>query len=157
MAGKIQNRYSALVRELDITDYTPQYRMTDDVVPVVVLHEHCEGSCRGSAGTIGASGPTAGVASVIPERSGAHQILMFWDSYVAVGAAESAAFYLIDSANGTPVSGLWYFDFGYGGMERGNLLIPKIHIPENTSVRGDLLSTLAATNFLTMGLLLQPV
>jgi len=158
MAGKIQNRYEALARELDVSDYRPAYRMTDDVVPVIILHEHCEGSILGDSATAaGAVGPLQ-VAGAAFSRAGAYQVVLYWDSYKAVASQEAAYFRVQDSSTGLSLGTLWYFNFGYvSGVERGTMVIPKIHVPERSECVGYLATTLVAADQITMGFFLQPV
>jgi len=161
MSGKIQNRYSALVRELDITEYAPNYRITDDVVPVVILHEHCEGDAQSTAASQdGAGGPTTGAITLTPNRPGAHQITIYADWSIAVAAREAMRFRIDERTTGATILLLRYLNYGNAnGMLAGHfeLTFPKIHLPENCQISCDLLTAVAAGDNVTIGMLIQPV
>lgn len=158
MGGKIQNRYPSLVRELDVTDYNPNFTLLDGVTPVVVLHEHCEGDIVGASATQAGAGGPVQIAGALFPRAGAFQITLFWDSNKSVATQEAAYFRIQDSSTGANLGTLWYFNFGYNaGGERGTLVIPKVHVPERAELVGYLATTLVATDQLTMGFSIQPV
>jgi len=158
MAGRIQNRYSSLVRELDITDYAPDYRLGDNVTPVIILHEHCgEGTLSSSAATaLGAVGPLLDIV-VMPLNPGAYQLALYFSSYVAASADEACAFYMYDVRNGIVTRPLWYSDFGRQVAQNEQLVIPKLHFGEGEGVIARLMTTMIATNVLTMGITAQPI
>jgi len=163
MSGKIQNRYNALVRELDISEYAPDYRLVDDVVPVVMLHEHCEGDCITNAATVAASSPTNIIASPVL-RAGAYQVVLYMSWEKAVATAEACSFRIMSNAttlalDGNSLALLWYTDFGVSANDPKSrtLVIPKVHFPELSQLVCRLETSLIVNDYLTMGFVLQPI
>ena len=157
MPARIKKRFESLVRSLNLETNTPEFVLEDAAVPVVLIHEHCEGECLMAASTISGIQAAQTIVSIPIPTAGAYQVLMYWDSYTGASSQEAAAFYL-SSPVGVYVGPLYYFNFGYAAnAERGSLLIPKIHINEGQVIRGEFLTALIAGNQLTMGLLVQPI
>jgi len=157
VAGKIQNRYSALVRELDISDYAPNYRITDDVVPVVVLHEHCEGECLASSSSGGSLSANDILATITPPHAGAYQITLYADWIIAIAQNEAMAWWIRQGTQNVTL--LRYLVYGATGNQAGHMAmtIPKLHIPEGCIIVGQQMTATAAGDYTTMGLLVQPV
>jgi len=166
VAGKIQNRYSDIVRELDITDYTPNYRITDDVVPVVILHEHCEGERVGIGGTsIGvlAAGDIGSVL-VLP-RPGAYQLTIYVQSRISVAVPAGKLLFLVDRVQGSAAGSLGRTLFaglhGPANMQSidAQLTYPKLHFDEGREVAWVIPagSNLIAADALNVFAIFQPV
>lgn len=155
---KIKNRYSSLTRELDLEGGTEQFELRPDVQPVVVLHEHCEGDALSSVVTQAGAGGPLEIARVTPSHAGAYQVFLYADWNIAVAAQEALSFRLLEITSGVSSIYLWYFNIGRpAGGGRDSILLPKIHIPENYAVVGNLVTTILAADDVTMGILLQPV
>jgi hypothetical protein len=164
----IKKRYEALARSLDLETSNPQFYLEDSAVPVVLIHEHCEGDCFGYSNVAaGNTWPTTIVSSLnslavqpgnVLFKAQAYQMLLYasWD--MGVAATEDLSFKLYASG-GITLATLWAIKFGFGPMSQGalSLLIPKIHVPEGSYLLGTADSAGLAADSLRMGFLLQPI
>ena len=166
MTSRIRNRYPSLIRELDLETPPPMFVLGDVALPVVVLHEHCEGVMISATGTVaGAVGPVNiltmfadGLDGVLPFAAGAYSFTLFADWNIVVSAQEALSFRVRDSVGGLSQHLLWYFNIGRpAGGGRNSLVIPKVHVPEGSYVTARLETTLAAADDVTMGLVIQRV
>jgi len=160
--SKIQKRYPSLPRELDLAaPGISAFNLLEEVRPVVVLHEHCEGHGFASASsTIGAFGP-GNLAQVGPFTQGAYQVFAFVQVALAVplvGAAKNITVELTD-VNGVVQNLLAVVVFGPTGMNGLNLpfLFPKVHLDEQTFVRVRMNGAFLADDQSAGGLYVQPL
>lgn len=156
MTARIQKRYDALNRTLDLETPVPGFTLLDDAVPVVMIHEHCEGPCLSFAGTITATAVTSQSLVSVPV-AGAYQVVLYWNAHLAAAAQEAAQFGVYGAGSVARTALLWYFDFGFPADDRGSLLIPKLHFEEGDSIQFDKLTATLAGDFVTFGCLVQPI
>jgi hypothetical protein len=164
MSSRIQRIYSTLVRSLDLREASQNYVLLDEVRPVVILHEHCEGVTRGfSVTNVGAL--AAGDLAVLDDiAAGAYSVSgwMFGSTAVAlVGALESVL--VTDRPRGIAAATIdriiFRLDFGNAARQANNfpVLIPKYEIHEGRELAIVLTSALIANDAVSVGLVLQPI
>jgi len=157
MASVIKKRFESLVRALGLETSSPEMVFQDEAYPVVLIHEHCEGDLLTAQSQLAGAGGPVQIAYVLAPRAGAYQLTMYWDSYVAAAADEAASFRIQTDVGGVSQKTIWYFYFGRQTVERGIHTIAKIHLDEGMLISAQLETALIATNYLTMGIALQPI
>lgn len=155
MTIKIQNRYSSIVRELDLSG-SPNYELQETVVPVVVLHEHCGDVSNGNSASRDGAGGAEFLATYTFPVSGSYQITMYMDWSIAVSAREAARFYIGSPSDDIRLL-LWYINFGNTNNQAGHaeMTIPRVHIREGERLLANLVSVILAADNVTMGFVVQ--
>ena len=154
---KILKNYQSLYRELTLESPFPNLDFQSEVVPVVILHEHCDGEFEIASASLGGVQAPQNLFTIPFPVSGAFQIAMYCNWLIAIAAQEAFRFTI--DLGATHWKTIWYLDVGYAGATAGReqWVIPKLHIPEGAVLRGELLTTTAAGDFLTMGAVIQPI
>lgn len=159
MGPRIKKSYQSLYRSLDLEGNFPSLEFESNAVPVVIIHEHCEGDAQGASASQDNAGGPLTIASVTPPRTGAYQIMIYGDWNVAIAAREAMSWRVQDPNSGTTLILLRYLNFGNTGMTTGHFceVIPKIHLEEGVVVNARLDSAIAINDNVTMGLLVVPI
>ena len=159
MPGKIRKAFSSLARSLRLQPAQMDLELQDDVVPVVLIHEHCEGDSVAASATM--AGPNAGgtlIAAQAPEE-GAYQVILTVQWLIAIAAAEPVQFRIRDRTTSADGTLLWFTYIGQTGALTGErqMLIPKLHIPGNSNIEFDVLTAILVGDEVTASVLLQPI
>jgi hypothetical protein len=158
------NRYSSLSRELDLQGSPGPFFLEEAVIPVVLIHEHCEGERQGTgAFNVGAiAAGDWGVPFVIP-KAGAYQVSGGISAAVAVGLVGSTQNVMltdrpVGSAPGTLGRTLMSFSWGVTQMTsiQDTFVIPKVHFDEGREMVW-VSTALAVNDLLDVFALCQPV
>jgi hypothetical protein len=161
MPGTIQNRYSALARELDIKDYAPAFVLGDNVTPVIVLHEHCEGDASFVAiaypGVLAAATTLLAIPVTGGVTAGAYYVRAEFSWVIAVAAIHAMDF-LVGT---TTVLGGLICRSAYGGADdltgRHVIEVPKMHVQDQGVFYFRNAVEHLAADYLAVSLFIQPV
>jgi hypothetical protein len=161
MGGTIQNRYNALARELDMKDYAPAFKLTDDVLPVIVLHEHCENPPSfitvAYPGVIAATTSLLGIPVSGGLTAGAYYVRAEFSWQIPVAAIHAMDFLLGDPT----VFGGLICRSAYGGPDdlsgRHVIEIPKMHVHDQGVFYFRNAVAHLAADYLVVSMFVQPV
>ena len=161
--AKTRKRYPSLLKELEADGTIGQLDILETVQPVVILHEHCEGSYQtingGFAGITAA--PNEAFSITLP-RGGAFQVIAQVYASVAVvlvGTTEVVTFRSRSTTLADAGVAFLRFDWGSAGIQSiaQTVVIPKIHFDEGTDLIMQLGTALIANDFVFGLLTVQPV